>query len=206
MVMAQEVIEKYLNELPRELVKAAKPFSNKKELALYVCILKDGPFRFNELKDRFAAHQQEISSALNSLMIAGLIERRGEISSESFAEICYYKASPLGESLMRSMVKGVLFLDSISEDLISKVQCEFKPNKGMNQDKNQFSNSSYLIFPSIKSDVLNSKKESMLSSVSSSNSIKWPKIGVLAQKNETKKPIEEISGKFISPVKKGEAV
>jgi DNA-binding HxlR family transcriptional regulator len=110
--MNQDIVVNYLNELPRELVKAVNPLSNNKELALYVCILKEGPFRFNELREKFKAHQQELSSALNSLMIAGLVERKTEISEDSFAEINYYSASTLGESMMRSMIKGALFIDS----------------------------------------------------------------------------------------------
>jgi len=121
--MEQSVLECYLNELPRELVKAVNPLSNKRELALYVCILKDGPFRFNELKERFGAHQQEISKALNSLVVAGLIEKRADISSESFAEISYYVVSPLGESIMRALVKGTLFIDSYPDCLRRLGKC-----------------------------------------------------------------------------------
>jgi len=128
MVMTQKIIENYLNEIPRELIKAVNPLSNVKNLALYVCILKEGPFRFNELKDIFEAHQQEISSALNALMVAGLIEKRTEISDEGFAEKSYYSVSTLGESMMRSMVKGVLFIDSYPDCLKRVGKCNQEPN------------------------------------------------------------------------------
>jgi len=128
MVMAQKIVESYLNELPRELIKAINPLSNKKDLALYVCILKEGPFRFSELKEKFGAHQQEISSALNSLMVAGLIEKRSDISEEGFAEISYYSVSPLGESMMRSLVKGALFIDSYPDCLRRVGKCTQETN------------------------------------------------------------------------------
>jgi predicted transcriptional regulator len=123
MVMELSIVEYYLNELPRELIKAVNPLSNKKELALFICILKEGPFRFHELKERFEAHQQEISKGLNSLVVAGLIEKRADISEEGFADISYYMVSALGESIMRSLVKGTLFIDSYPESLRRLGKC-----------------------------------------------------------------------------------
>lgn len=115
--MKESVIDEYIQELPRELVKAIKPLSNEKELALYVCIMKDGPARFSELKEKFGAHPQELITKLNSLMAAGLIERIADISDESFAEVNHYTISELGESMMRSMVKGALYINSYPDCL-----------------------------------------------------------------------------------------
>lgn len=116
-------VEKYLHELPSDLIKAVKPLSNERELALYVCIMKEGPFRFQELKKKFDIHQETLSNDLTALMAAGLIERISEISDETFAEIHLYNISPLGESMMRSMFKGALFINSYPDCLKRVGKC-----------------------------------------------------------------------------------
>jgi DNA-binding HxlR family transcriptional regulator len=126
--MKESVINTYLQELPQELVKAVKPLSNNKDLALFVCIMKEGPFRFNVLKEKFGAHQQELIGKLNSLIAAGLIERVTELSDESFAEVNHYTVSVFGESIMRSMVKGSLFIDSYSDSLRRGAESNYETN------------------------------------------------------------------------------
>jgi DNA-binding HxlR family transcriptional regulator len=110
--MKKEIIDEYLKEIPHELIKAVNPLSNEKNWAIFVYLMKNGSSRFSELKERFGAHQQELITKLNALMAAGLIERVSEVSAESFASIHQYSVTPLGKSLLRSMVKGVLFIDS----------------------------------------------------------------------------------------------
>jgi DNA-binding MarR family transcriptional regulator len=100
------VLSDYKEDLPPALVKALKPLANDVELALFVCILKEGPFTFTEIKEKYGFHHENLVSALDSLIKAGLIEKGSAISEDET-----YSSTALGKSILRSLIKGALFME-----------------------------------------------------------------------------------------------
>ncbi len=132
--MDQAEVDTYLAKVPSVIINATAPLGDKKCWALYIALLdSDEGLRFNQLKGIFKAESPEISRSLKSLANAGLITKRARrLADVGNNEVSYYVPTILGESLIKSLYRGMLPSKPIGIRQAATVRAEYAGLKGSN--------------------------------------------------------------------------
>lgn len=69
-------IDRYAQEVPRDIRRATESLSGNEEYAVIVYLLKEGDKSFTQIKEEFDFHQNTLSRVLSKLQRGGLILRR----------------------------------------------------------------------------------------------------------------------------------
>lgn len=119
-MMDKAVVDSLLSEVPSEVFDAVSPLCNRNSQAVFIALLKYKQMRFGEIKDLFQVqNSEEVNSPLKSLVKAALVSKKLEcLEDVGNSEIAVYSPTFLGESVMRSLYKGVM----IGADNVPNVQ------------------------------------------------------------------------------------
>lgn len=132
--MDQAEVDKYLARVPSVIINATAPLGDRKCWALYIALLdNDEGLRFNQLKETFKAESPEISRSLKSLANAGLITKRARrLADVGNNEVSYYVPTLLGESLIKSLYRGMLPSKPTGIRQTTTLRTEYSELKGSN--------------------------------------------------------------------------
>lgn len=107
--MNQETYTKYYNEVPKQIFSLVNVFKNKNRLMLFIIILKEESISFKELINITGYLDGYLSYELNDLMLAGAVQRIGELSEDNYKQ--YYQPTVIGKLVMKKLIEAVLFID-----------------------------------------------------------------------------------------------
>jgi hypothetical protein len=115
--MDQEVIDRYLLEVPFEIRNAIKPLDNDKSWAILIVLLKNGKMRFSDIKTTFKANSSgEINRYLNRLADGGLIEKYSmKFKDIGNAEKTYYRPTNLSKTLVNALFENLTLKPKVPE-------------------------------------------------------------------------------------------
>jgi DNA-binding HxlR family transcriptional regulator len=115
--MDQEIIDRYLKEVPFEIRNAVKPLDDDKTWAILIVLLKNGKLRFSDIKTTFNAKSSgEINRQLNRLADAGLIEKYSmKFKDIGHAKKTYYRPTYLSKTLISALFENLSLKPKIPE-------------------------------------------------------------------------------------------
>lgn len=114
--MNQDVVNRYLSEVPIELRNSVKALSNNNKWAVFIALIIEGEKNFTSLKDLFDFHPEELNRSLKSLKSGGLIRKYvTSLDDVGKPNGTFYAPTDLGRNLLDSLYHSLMDRDEIIE-------------------------------------------------------------------------------------------
>lgn len=149
-------IEKYLEEVPEDVIEAISSLSDNTRLAIVVALLKHGELTFSQLMDKMELTSSTLSHHLkilqNSSMVVNSYKKKADSEEYSFYDLTEY-----GEKFMRNLY-GILDISETIQDAVVRACFETKPYEIEKSEPKDFDSEGIVLeYEKVKARILYSK-------------------------------------------------